>query len=289
MVLMDAPFHINWNITYLCNFNCQHCYSRTTTTQKLSLYDQLKIAQNIVESRVFSVNLGGGEPLLLEDTFSVIEYLAQKHVIVGLSTNGWGINEALAFRLKNLGLSKAFISIDNPNGARHDEFRQKEGSFERAIDAIGHFKKAGIPVYLSTVITRDNYPVLEQVVDLAVETGCVGVDFKRLRLQGNAQNRHDLQLSSEQESGLYSKLLTCRELSWLSILLVYNTLPAEGIDAGCPCGKTSLAIQEDGGIAPCVYSRTSIGNALSDRIDDLWQHSEALATLRESAHCIGGT
>jgi MoaA/NifB/PqqE/SkfB family radical SAM enzyme len=286
--VMRAPYHVNWNITYACPFNCQHCYSRVhSDDDELAVAEKLKVADNLVRSGVFSVNLGGGEPLMSEDIFPVIRKMSSHHVHVVLSTNGWQTASTLTLRLKDAGLGAVLLSIDNVNPEAHDRFRRQAGSFAACLRAARLYRLQSIPLSLSTVITSENFDSLDDLAKLATELGCVGLELKRLRLQGNAQEQKELLLSAQQEQALYHLVPSLRSRYPLRITLVYRVSPVSGIDEGCPCGKTTLCVLANGDLAPCVYNPYVIGNALRDDIGLIWRTSPYLKYLREQFICHG--
>jgi MoaA/NifB/PqqE/SkfB family radical SAM enzyme len=285
---MGAPYHINWNITYQCNFNCTHCYSRAKAdTEELTFSDKVKVAENISLSKVFSVNLGGGEPLLCEDTLEIAAYLSQRNVNVAISTNGWKATPELAQRVKDSGTSSIRLSLDNADPEMHDCFRGRAGSHSSALNALHLYSDLGIPVFISTTLTSLNFDNLEALVSIAEHGNASGIDFKRLRLFGNACDSPHLALSKTQESQLYEKISALNSRYLIPISLVYGHEPARGIDGGCPCGKTVLCLASNGDICPCVYSTKVIGNALNERIDQVWQNSDVLVRMREHSICLG--
>lgn len=287
-ILLGAPMYINWNYTYKCNFNCIHCYSRTRTDIKeLSLENKLRIAENIARNKVFNVNLGGGEPLICEDCFQIIEYLASKNVCVNLSTNGWKLSKETILKLKKVGLRGVSISIDHIVESIHDTIRNKPNSLKEACRSIKRCVTSGIRVYISTTITSQNYDVLENIIKLGVSLGVYGIDLKRLKTMGNAYSRNDLEITVDQRNKLYSDIKLWKEKYSLNINLVYGSDRIEGIDAGCPCGKTSLAIMCNGNISPCVYNTYKLGNAIYDDLHEIWCNSEALNYLRNHFSCLG--
>lgn len=287
-ILLKAPMHVNWNYTYKCNFNCLHCYSRTRTDyEELSIEEKIRIAQNLIKSKVFNVNLGGGEPLLCDDCFEVIKYLSSHGVNVNLSTNGWKTSDATIKKLLDVGLSGVSISIDHIAYDIHDEVRNREGSFEEACTSIKKYVKAGIKVYISTTITAKNYEVLEKIVELGEKLGVYGIDFKRLKTMGNAYKRSDLEIDEKQVEKLYNDIVLWKRKYPIRINLVYGTERIEGVDAGCPCGKTSIAILCNGDISPCVYNTIVIGNMLRDDLSDIWCHSSFLKNFRKDFKCMG--
>lgn len=76
---------------------------------------------------------------------------------MNLVSNGYLIDENVAKRLKESGISNVQISLDGINPEQHDNFRGKYGSFDKAINAIKCLKKVGIPVMTSLVPNKLNY------------------------------------------------------------------------------------------------------------------------------------
>ena len=87
---MQPLLHINWNYTYRCTLDCAHCYSRAFAhLDELDREGKIACAHNIVDSHVFSVNLGGGEPALCSELEEVVRVLSDGGVRVAMSTSGW--------------------------------------------------------------------------------------------------------------------------------------------------------------------------------------------------------
>lgn len=287
-LLLNSPMYVNWNYTYRCNFNCSHCYSRNRTDiEELSFSQKKQIANNIIRNKVFLVNLGGGEPLLCDDCFDIIQHLRSNNVQVNVSTNGWKITDDCIKRLQNVRLSGVSVSLDNICPEKHDELRNKQGSYEEACSAIQRFAKADIKVHVSTVITQDNYDGLKSLFVQCQEMGVNSIDLKRLKTMGNASGLGDKDLTTEQMLFLYQQMPQWKNDFSMAINLVYGIKRIPGIDAGCPCGKTALAIMCNGDISPCVYNIRVIGNALVDDIHDVWVNSEELNYLRTHFECVG--
>lgn len=286
--LLGAPMHINWNFTYLCDFNCIHCYSRTRTNmQELSMENKIKIANNIIRNKVFNVNLGGGEPLLSDDCFDIINLLSSNNVHVNLSTNGWKTSLDTIKRLKDAGLGGVAVSIDHIDPEIHDSGRNRSGSLQEVYKSIEKYESVGIKVIVSTTITSRNFDVLEDILKQCVSLGATGIDLKRLKTTGNALHKPELILNDTQRDKLYELIPEWKSKYPLSINFVYGEKRIPNIDAGCPCGKTSLAIMCNGDISPCVYNVVVIGNAISDDLHDVWCKSPQLIYLRNNFECMG--
>ena len=94
---LDAPICLTWELTYACNLACVHCLSSSgrrdpgelTPTEARTIVDQL------VDMRVFYVNIGGGEPMLRSDFFDLVSYAVERRVGVKFSTNGTRLTPTL--------------------------------------------------------------------------------------------------------------------------------------------------------------------------------------------------
>lgn len=285
--LTRAPQFINWNFTNKCSFNCEHCYSRNRVIETLTLEEKMKICENIARNKVFIVNLGGGEPILDKDCYKVIEYLSNHGVRTNLSTSGWDINLNVIADLQKANLQGASISIDNIDPTIHDSFRHKEGAFNKALEAIQLFVANKIDVVVSTVITTMNFDSLEDIISLADSLGCKGIDLKRLKTMGNAADKNELILNKDQEALLYEKMKEWKAKYQMAVTLTYSSEAVEGIDGGCPCGKTALCILENGDVSPCVYNTIVVGNAINDDLSELWLKNPTLTYLRDNFTCVG--
>ena len=87
--LLKAPLIINWAVTNRCNFKCRHCYSRDDPSEELSREQLFASIDKVVSAGVFSVNFGGGEPLLRKDLREIARYAADKGLKVSMNSNGY--------------------------------------------------------------------------------------------------------------------------------------------------------------------------------------------------------
>ena len=93
---MKDQFHIQWHITNFCNLRCKHCYQEDFSKKYDLEWAGLKrVSDNILATlsewnRKTCIHLTGGEPLLKEELFSLLNYLDPKPEIeeLGIITNG---------------------------------------------------------------------------------------------------------------------------------------------------------------------------------------------------------
>ena len=285
---MHPLLHLNWNITYRCPLSCAHCYSRALAdTPELDLPGKLAVCENIIKSGVFSVNLGGGEPIFHPDTEHVVRRLSSSNVHVTLCTSGFMVGKNEVRAMAEAGLRTSYVSIDDDRPAHHDAVRGASGVLESALAAVRLFKDRDIEVGISCAITSDNISRLSDIAALAESIGASSVEFKRLKPQGNATALRDLLLSPEEEVLLYDLIPRIKAERGIGVSLIYGARKVDGVDEGCPCGKTIMSIMSDGTIAPCVYNPIRIGDATRDDLLAVWATAPQIEHLRNSGTCAG--
>ena len=289
-LLLQAPIAINWNYSYRCNMNCLHCYSRERSTEdEISEEAKLQVTENIIRNQVFYVSFGGGECLLDPQLPVVIETLSKAGVFTTLSTNGWRIPMPLLCCLKESGLDQLVVSLDFSVAVEHDAQRGVTGSFEEVLHCLSICQELQMRTMLSTVITRENFAQLENLIALANEHRCAGMDLKRLRLVGNAAKHPELLLTKTEEQELFENMVRWKRMYPLELNLSYFFQPTPGIDDGCPSGKRLLTILSNGDISACAYRPQVLGNAVRDDIGTIWRDHDLLSQMRNSCHCVGDT
>ncbi len=289
--LTTGPLYISWNYTYACNFNCTHCYSRAPSyPPELTTAEYERVVEQIIEARVFKVGLGGGEPLMRRDSVRILARMGAAGIDTNVTTNGWFVDNRTATRLAAAYLGTLYVSLDSPDEAEHDAFRNKPGSYQRVLKALEAAVGAGLNVRLSTVVTAANVSKLGRIVRLAEAIRVKGIEFKRFRPSGNGvQTRDRYQLREDQEVRLRQSIAAFKANSPLDIALIYGAEPDGRGDSGCPCGTKSICIRPNGDVSPCAYGETVIGNLINRRLPDLWRNSSELKIMREGGGCMALT
>lgn len=145
-----------WNSTRACNLACRHCYASASAGRaedELTTEEGRTFLESLARLRVPAVLMSGGEPLMREDIFELLEYGASLGLRMVLSTNGTLIDSAVAARLRAAGVSYAGISLDGLEEV-NDSFRGVKGAFEKALAAFRHCRAAGQKAGLRLSLTR---------------------------------------------------------------------------------------------------------------------------------------
>lgn len=289
MPLMAAPPQVRWNYTYACNFNCTHCYTRAAWyPAELSTAAYERIADQLIEAGVFVVGFGGGEVLLRRDCVATIAKLSAAGIHTVLTSNGWLLDDRRAARLAAAGLGRLKVSLDSPVLAEHDAFRNRPSSYTRVIGALNAGVRAGLPVYLSSVLTAINQDSIDGFVTLARQTGIAGIGFIPFRPAGKgARVRSRYELDERQQQDLQARVAALRQESGLDLVLSGDS-DGDLAEQGCGCGVMHLTIRPNGDLSPCNFAEAVIGNITQSSLIDLWRNSPALWEWRTRGGCSPG-
>lgn len=159
---------VHWSITGRCNLRCRHCYmsapqakyGELTTAQCLGIIDQM------VEANIGRVSLTGGEPLVREDFWQLVETLQERLIaITQIYTNGLLVTDELLDKLKDRGISCDF-SLSFDGCGCHDWMRGVTGAEQAAIAAMERLRRHGYSVSVETALYRDNLLRLHETYQL---------------------------------------------------------------------------------------------------------------------------
>jgi radical SAM protein with 4Fe4S-binding SPASM domain len=152
-----------WNITRACNLKCVHCYNDSGSSRaddELSTQQAKEVLRDLAQFGVPSVLFSGGEPLMRQDLFELLEYAGELGLRTVISTNGTLIAAEVAKKIAMCGVSYVGISLDGI-GPVNDKFRGVEGAFERAVRGIKNCRDAGARIGLRLTLTQRNVQDLQ--------------------------------------------------------------------------------------------------------------------------------
>ena len=285
--LPEAPLIINFALTNKCNFKCRHCYSRNDPDNEMDTAGAKKCVEALRQAGVFSLNFGGGEPLLRRDLFEIASFAAGLGMGVSMNSNGFILDNRAAQAVKAAGFRKVGISLDSHQARVHDEFRGVPGSFERASKALMHLREAGVETSISSVICRINHHDIDGLIDLAIKTGAGQLNFHNFKCTGlGYANKDELDLNSAEWKEFYKSALEAEKkttgvnLSFDDPIIASLGRKTDSLVKGSVCGKLSLNIKTNGDITPCGFIPIVIGNILKDDLRALWASSPVLEKLR---------
>ena len=173
----NPPLISTFQLTHLCNLKCKMCNLwRDPQRGTLVLNDFRSIIAGLGDLGCCYVSLSGGEPLLIKDISSYLNF-AKKHIpYVNLVTNGYLLDEKFARQLNHTRIDMVSISIDGLENT-HDQIRGLKGSFAKAVEAIVNLKRfsSRTRVTVNTVISPWN---IDEIIPLNKLTNQLGAFHK---------------------------------------------------------------------------------------------------------------
>ena len=312
---VPPPFLVSYSITTKCNLRCKHCYSQSSEEagyDDLTTDEALRVIDEIAEWGIGLLVFDGGEPLLREDFFQIVDYASGKGITTGIGSNGTLIDVAIARRLISVGIKYASISIDGGNAETHDAFRREVGNFEKVLKAASACKAAGLPFQFNTVIRKETIPQISEILRLTTDYGAYGIELFDLVLVGRAKREcQDEALTTQQRKEIVEWLVETQidyplpietpSLPMYPLILKQKGIRPKHISMeqvariayfgrGCAAGRPRgyLVIRSNGELNPCIFLQVNLGNVKEKSIRQIWQESPTLVQLR-SRDLLKGT
>ncbi|MGE5644619.1 MAG: TIGR04053 family radical SAM/SPASM domain-containing protein [Acidobacteriota bacterium] len=308
----EAPFLVIWELTQACDLACVHCRACAIASRnplELSTEEGFRLLEEI---RAFGDPLmvfTGGDPLKRPDLFRLL----QKSVQVGLRTTVTPsatpllTGEAID-RFRECGVARMAISLDGPDAAAHDGFRQVDGSFERTLQALRHAQEIGLPTQINTTVTRHNMSRLAEIAGLVEKYGAKLWSVFFLVPTGRASASQDL--TAEAYEQVFDFLWQISKTAAFDIKTTEaqhyrryaaqrrkaegnggakRPAPPEIIQrqAGINDGKGFVFVSHTGDIYPSGFLPIAAGNVRRDSLKAVYRDSPLFRTLRDAGN-LGG-
>lgn len=264
---LSQPLAAYLELTYACNWRCTFCYNpRHSDMRRLGTEEWLEVLHDLRSLGTLSLTLTGGEPMLHPGALEIARIARDLHFVVRLFTNGSLIDSPIARFLKEEAISVE-MSLHGATAEVHDGATARPGSFASLVSAVDTLSVAGVPLALKTPVTRLNEHELDEMVAL-VQTW--GVPH---RLDPTITPRDNGDLSP---LDLTASIETRRRLAQMEVETGSVTAPVTRVEGGINCGlgRTSLAIDPEGNVFPCMQWRhRALGNVRQTRLQELWPQS----------------
>lgn len=298
---LKKPLSFFWEPTEFCNLSCKHCYTSSSPTKKIQLeYNQAKdIIDKMYDEGIYSVGIGGGEPLLIPYLVDLIKYITKKNMNVSISTNALMMDIEYAKRLKNAGLKIMQISVDGLK--ENHEFLRGIGTYDRVLEKIKIVKEIGIGLRVGSVINSKNYKQIDYFIDTMKNNGVEVINFFRympinktgdyLALSSEQLKVVSLNLVNHYYNNVYETdeinkkfYITFEPISFFSFLYDEHFLKF----TKCTAGQAKFNLASNGDVSVCNYIEKKVGNIKESKTIELWNkiRSEVESILSIPKECI---
>lgn len=237
-----------WDITSKCNEHCLFCY-RDNSIEEASFNKNKKILENLISIGVGKVSFVGGEPLLYEHLFELVNYgkSLDKSVQYSITTNailladfdeqnGFNINTKLVKQVLD-SFEWITFSIDAPTDELQIEMGRNPQHIARILTLLNYFSSvnSNVKIKINTVVSRINIHSLPDMIPLLEKHS---IDrwklFKFLPSRGAAfTNKNLFEISNQEYEQCIEELISKSKLSItynneLDFLKSYITINSEG-------------------------------------------------------------
>lgn len=305
----QAPFITIWEVTRACALKCLHCRAEAqyhrhpdelTTEEGFQLIDQ--IAEMGSPLLVFT----GGDPLMREDIFELMDYGIKKGLRVSMTPSATPkVTKAAMEKSKKLGLARWAFSLDGSTSEIHDQFRGVAGSFDLTLKSFQYLRELEMPIQVNTTVSRYNIDDLENIATKIEELGAELWSIFFLVPTGRGQMKDMISPVQHEEvfrwlSELNKKvpyaIKTTAAPHYRRFLLEEsknNGLSREKMEdhigraAGINDGKGFIFVSHTGEVYPSGFLPLVVGNIKEDNLATIYRNSPILKDLRNPDLYLG--
>jgi len=286
--------YLFWECTLRCNLNCLHCGSDCTQealTPDMPAEDFLRVLDSIVphvNPNKTMVVITGGEPLMRKDLAEVGLEIYKRGFPWGMVTNGFALTAPRLTSLLQAGLRSITVSLDGFTAESHDWMRGKQGSWEKAVDAIARI--AATPDLVFDVVTcanKRNLSDLEALKELLISKGVKQWRLFSIFPKGRAAENPELSLSNAEFVCLMDFIKETRAEGVIKAafgcegFLGSYEFEVRDTPFFCRAGINVGSVLADGSISACPSLRADYiqGNIYQDDFMTVW--NERFGNMRD--------
>ncbi|MDD5528196.1 MAG: radical SAM protein [Patescibacteria group bacterium] len=283
--MLRLPFQAQVEITDVCNLRCKHCYHFDTDNMPASndLSDDavLQVIRKMIDNRIYSLVITGGEPLARPKTLIRAAELAKTAgMYVSVNTNLLLLTPQIISALKESDIDSFLVSCP---ASEPDIYREitRLGDYDKFTQKLRMLLDANFSCLVNMVVTQTNFPLIRStardlkkmgVKRFSVTPACLNVEHPDL----------DGLLSKKQTIVLLEDLRWCADVLGLEVdtlvalpkcffpvwwwersspLLKYRT---------CQAGRMTVNISNIGDVRPCPHNPIVYGNLFKESMESIW-------------------
>jgi radical SAM protein with 4Fe4S-binding SPASM domain len=281
---LRSPLIVWLEVTRKCNLLCTHCYIDAGRPRKdeMSTAEFKALLDDLKRAGTFSVVFAGGEPYLRADFEDILAYAAQLDFIIAVVSNGTYLNAGnlARFPRENCRLTLSVDGID-----AHNTIRGGASTFELMRSKVDLARAKGVPVSISTVISKANIHELERLLEWCISEdvvfrtvtfnplgrGLANLDQHALSEDDAARSAQLFMMQKRFEAEKDKTIGPCVSKFFnYALTLMYMTRREH-------CSRSIGYVAANGDVYPCVTSAATelfgAGNVRDTPFSVLWEES----------------
>lgn len=302
-----------FGITDDCMFKCKMCQKwkqdifvkNRLSRPVLADWKRCVVGLRKITDSPVQINFGGGEPLLNQDIFKLVSFCRDKGFQTNIATNAYLIDEEMARKIGDSGLTSIIISLDSLHEETHDYLRGVKGAYRQVMKAIDLLDKHCKELYkgICCVIYEMNKEDVLEVAEWVEQDSRLHSIYFMAAMQPNNTALDSRWFKSEEYALLWPKdhfqiLVLIDELiarkrgrskitnqaCQLEAFKLYYRAPERFVKSSKCNLDSALHISSTGDIFLC-YRWAKLGNIATDDLCALWDSKKAGAVRQTIAAC----
>lgn len=309
-VFLSTPSMYQIVFGHRCNARCITCFQDHKKEPELSgdtVKSLIKQAKNLSKNG-FAVTLGGGDPLICEWFYDVLEYAHKQNINYSFTTNGYLLTRENVKRILSFDPFTIGLSIESLDPAINERIRPYKDGTKLVLEGIKNIieekdrinSRCGI--IIKPVITELNYKSLPKLVRYFGKNSGIIIHpqlynyYEGLDKSLWIKNLDDFYRVLEELVRLKKEgyALTLSRDMVRACLNHFKMDPEEclrtrkielnGKKRNCYIGATTLFIDREGNVQFCYYF-PPIGNIHRNSLNEIWYSKEAGIQRKEISYC----
>lgn len=210
-----------------------------------------------------NITLSGGEPFLYDGFDDVLKMLRDEGVpIINVFTNGSLLEKK---RVELLADNHAGVYVSLSGQQHYSDLTSSPCGYHTVLDNIRLCIGMNVPVFVSSVLVRDNLNEMESVAEDCFSVGADGIQFGFVMHEGAAGRERDLWLSWRQRIEALGKFAALKKHFPDKTLVFssetkcfcrnrYQRFLSRLCGRRCRMGRSCIVIAPNGLVRPCVHN-----------------------------------
>lgn len=226
----------------------------------------------------------GGEPFLHPALAEIIRLSRELGFTVGITSNGTLIDDAAGRSVVESGLNTVAISIDGLE-EEHDQFRNRKGSYQKALQGIHNLLECGADPQVITVVHPGNIGSLQTLYEVLQKERVTSWRLVNIEPIGRARTNKEILLGSSEMKRLFEFIRDKRFDSENAMEITFGCSHFASFEYEreirdyyfqCIAGTQVASIMANGDIGACldIERRPELiqGNINHDDFIDVWEN-----------------
>lgn len=211
-IFFNYPISMIWELTNSCVSRCIYCsggFANKDKTRELSTQEKKNVVKDLINNKIYAINLSGGEPFLCNELEWIVDELTNNEIKVMIATTGLVYNEDLLKKFCNNPFVSFNISLDSFNVEINDLHRGYDGTvyqIEKFIEAVNTFGNGRTFVALECVLTQKNIGSIDEYLEKAKNLPLSEIRFQSVVAMNENTFANNLNITEQQRIEAKTKI-----------------------------------------------------------------------------------